>query len=67
MVASRRNAKRLWDANGKNKPGGNRYNLLTNATINELRRELRLVDDTIAALGKLARLRQPRRRSRPRI
>lgn len=46
------------DANRKNKSRKARRSFFTNDMIAELRKELRLIDKTIAALTKLSRLRR---------
>jgi hypothetical protein len=57
-VADGRNTKGSSGANRKNRLGKSGRSLLTNGAIDALRRELLLIDKTIAALRKLARLRQ---------
>jgi hypothetical protein len=56
-MVSGRNTKGLWDANRKDGFGKRHASLLTIATIDELRKELSLIDKTIEALIKLSRLR----------
>ena len=53
-----RKAKGALDANRKNKSRKARRSFFTNDMIAELRKELRLIDKTIAALTKLSRLRR---------
>lgn len=61
MVVDGANAKGSPFANKKNKSDKSRRHVLTNQTLDDLRRELRLIDKAIAALINLSRLRQPRR------
>jgi len=56
-----REAKGLRGAIRKNRLGRSRMSLLTNVTIDELRKELSLIDKTLEALIKLSSLRQPSR------
>lgn len=60
-MIDRRRTKALRDAITNNRLGRSRMSLLTNVTIDELRKELSLIDKTVKALMKLSRLRQPRR------
>ena len=57
MIDNRR-SKGSLDANRKNKSRKARRSFFTNDMIAELRKELRLIDKTIAALTKLSRLRR---------
>ena len=51
-----RKAKESLDANSQNRSRKSRQRLVTNEMIDELRRELRLIDKALAALIKLSRL-----------
>ncbi len=53
-----RKAKKTSDASRKNRSRKSRQGLVANDVIDELRRELRLIDKALAALTKLSRLRQ---------
>jgi len=57
-VVDGRNAKGLWDANRKDGLGKRHTSSPTIPTIDELRKELSLIDKTIEALIKLSRLRR---------
>jgi len=57
-VIDGRKAKASLDANRKNKSRKAPRSFFTNDMIAELRKELRLIDKTIASLTKLSRLRQ---------
>ena len=54
-------AKGSWDANRNKRPVKDRRSFFKNDMIHELRRELRLIDRTIAALTRFSCLRQKRR------
>jgi hypothetical protein len=51
-------AKEALDAKRKKRSRKRRQSLITNEMIEKLRKELRLIDKTLTALTKLARLRQ---------
>jgi hypothetical protein len=53
-----RTTKGLRDSNRKNRLGKRRMSLLVNVTIDELRKELSLIDKTIATLIQLSGIRR---------
>jgi hypothetical protein len=66
MVIDGKNPPRSSDSKRKNRAGKTWRQVFKNDMLDELRRELRLIDKTIAVLIRLSRLRQPSRRPKGR-